>query len=45
MGMPHFQGENTDEFRIWCAMAHQQGFMHMYMARANILVLGQAGTP
>ena len=37
MGMPHFHGENPTKFRIWCAMAHQQGFMPMYTVHANML--------
>ena len=45
MGMPYFHGENLTEFRVWCAMAHQQGFMLVYMARANMLMLGQARDP
>ena len=40
MGMPYFHGENLTEFRVWCAMAHQQGFMLVYMARANMLMPG-----
>ena len=40
MGMAHFNGENPAEFHIWCAMAHWQGFLPMYMARANMLMLG-----
>ena len=40
MGMPHFQDENLIEFRVWCAMAHLQVFMHVYMARASMLMLG-----
>jgi len=40
---PNFNGENPAEFRVWCTMAHQQGFMPMYMACANILMLGRAG--
>ena len=52
--MPHFYNENLTEFRVWCAMAHQQGFVLVYTARANVLVytaranvlvLGQAGAP
>ena len=45
MGMPHFYNENLTKFRVWCAMAHQQGFVLVYTARANVLVLGQAGAP
>ena len=38
MGMPHFHNENLAEFRVWCAMAHRQGFMPVYMACANMLM-------
>ena len=41
----HFHGENPAEFHIWCTMAHQQGFMPMYTARTNMLVLGQEEAP
>ena len=43
--MPYFHGENPIEFRIWCVMAHQQGFMPVYTACANVLMLGQAEAP
>ena len=43
MGMPYFNGKNPVMF--WCAMAHQQGFMPMYMARANMLMLGWFEAP
>ena len=43
--MPHFHGENPAKFRVWCIMAHQQGFMLVYTAHANMLVLGQARAP
>ena len=45
MGMPYFHGKNPAEFHIYCAMARQQGFMPVYTAHANMLVLGQAGAP
>ena len=45
MGMPHFYNENLTKFRVWCAMAHQQGFVLVYTARAKVLVLGRAGAP
>ena len=40
MGMLHFHGENLAEFHVWCAMAHWQGFMPVYMACANMHMLG-----
>ena len=43
--MPHFYNENLTEFRVWCAMAHQQGFVLVYTTRANVPVLGRAGAP
>ena len=45
MGMPHFHSENLAKFRIWCTMVYQQGFMLVYTARANMLVLGRARAP
>ena len=45
MGMPHFHSENLAEFRIWCAMAHLQGFMPIYAAHANMLALVRAEAP
>ena len=45
MEMPHFHGENWVKFRVWCIMVHQQGFVLVYMARANMLMLGQARDP
>ena len=42
IGMPHFHGENSAKFRVWCAMAHWQGFTPVYTAHANMLMLGQA---
>ena len=45
MGLPHFYDENLTEFRVWCSMTHQQGFVPMYTARANVLMLGQARAP
>ena len=45
MGMPYFHGKNLAKFRVWCAMAHRQGFMPMYAARANMLMLGRARAP
>ena len=42
MGMPHFHSENLTEFRIWCTMVYQQGFVLVYTTRANMLVLGRA---
>ena len=39
MRMPYFYGENPTEFRVWCAMAHRQGFMLVYTGRANMLML------
>ena len=43
MEVPHFHGKNLAEFRVWCAMTHQQGFTLVYTVRANMLVLGRAG--
>ena len=43
MEVPNFQGKNSAEFRIWCVMAHQQGFMFVYAARTNMPILSQAG--
>ena len=40
--MPHFHGENEAEFRIWCAMAHRQGFASVYTLLINMLILGWA---
>ena len=40
-----FSRQNPAEFHIYCAMAHQQGFMPVYTAHANMLVLGQAEAP
>ena len=45
MEVPHFHNENLEKFRIWCAMAHWQGFMPVYTMRANMLVLRRAGAP
>ena len=45
MGMPYFHGKNPAEFHICCTMVHQQGFMPVYPAHANMLVLGQAEAP
>ena len=45
MGMPYFHDENPVEFCVLCTMAYQQGFMPMYMACANMLVLRRAGAP
>ena len=45
MGIPYFHGKNLAEFRVWCAVAHQQGFLPMYTARANVLVLRWARAP
>ena len=45
MGMPHFHSENLAEFRIWCTMVYQQGFVLVYTTRANMLVLGRARAP
>jgi len=40
--MPNFHDENSVEFCVWCAMAHQKGFMPLYTTHANMLVLGKA---
>ena len=40
MVMPHFHGENPVEFRIWCAMAHWQGFASVYAVCIDMLVTG-----
>ena len=45
MEMPQFYNENPVEFCVSCAMVHWQGFMLVYMACANMLVLGWAGAP
>ena len=42
MGVPYFRGENPAEFCVWGAMAHRQGFMLVYVTRANMLLLGRA---
>ena len=42
MGIPYFHGKNLAEFRV---SAHQQGFLPMYTARANVLVLRWARAP
>ena len=42
MGMPHFHGENSAEFHVWCAMAHQQGFTSVYTMCLDMLILWQA---
>ena len=39
MGMPYIHGENLVEFRVWCAMAHRQGFVSVYTALIDMLVL------
>ena len=39
MGMPYFHGENEADFHVWCAMAHQQGFVPVYMACIDMLAL------
>ena len=36
--MPYFHGENLAKFRVWCAMAHQQGFVSVYMVPIDMLV-------
>ena len=45
MRMPHFHGKNPAEFRIWYAMAHQQGFTSMYTERIDMLILRQVEAP
>ena len=45
IGMPHFRGENSTEFRVWCAMAYQKGFALVFTVHANVLLLGQSGAP
>ena len=45
MEVPHFHGKNLAEFRVWCIMAHRQGFMLVYMALASMLILRRAETP
>ena len=45
MGKPYSHVENLAEFRIWCAMVHQQGFVPVYTMRANVLMLGRVGAP
>ena len=39
MRVPYFHGKNLVEFRIWCAMVHQQGFASMYTVRIDMLAL------
>ena len=41
IGMPYFHNENPVEFCVWCAMVHWQGFMPVYTAHANMLILGR----
>ena len=41
IGVPHFHGENLEEFRVWCAMAHQQGFMPVHMRMPTCSLIGQ----
>ena len=43
MGMPHFHGEKSCKFCIWCTMAHRKGFASVYAACINMLVLRRAG--
>ena len=43
--MPHFRGENSTEFCVWCAMAYQKGFALVFTVHANVLLLGQSGAP
>ena len=38
--MPHFHNENLAKFHVCCTMAHCQGFVPVYMACVNVLVLG-----
>jgi len=45
MEVPYFHNKNLAEFCVWCAMAHRQGFMPMYMAHASMLVLRWARAP
>ena len=40
--VPHFHGKNSTKFCVWCAMAHQQGFSPVYMARISMFILMQA---
>ena len=42
MEVPYFHGKTPVGFRVWCAMAHWQGFMPTYTVRASMLGLGQA---
>ena len=42
MVMPHFHGKNSADFRIYCDMAHWQGFASMYMVRINMLASWRA---
>ena len=39
MGMPHFHGKNPTKFHVWCTMAHQQGFVTLYMVLIDMLIL------
>ena len=39
--MPYFHNENPVEFCVWCAMVHWQGFVIVYTAHANMLILGR----
>ena len=45
MEVPNFHSENSVEFRVWCVIVHQQGFMPVYMVHANMLMLGLAEAP
>ena len=38
MKVPYFHGKHLVEFRVWCTMAHWQGFAPAYTARVNILM-------
>ena len=43
--VPHFHDENPVEFCVLCTMAYRQGFMLVYTACTNILVLASKPEP
>ena len=40
--VPHFHRENPAEFRIWCAMAHEQVFIPVCTVCVKMFILRQA---
>ena len=39
IGDAPYHGENLAEFHVWCVMAHQQGFLFVYITRIDMLIL------